>query len=48
MDIEKLIESVPKHEILYCTISKSYKNVPKKEEAWQNVAKELGEGVAGL
>jgi len=47
-DIEKLIEIVRKHEILYCTTSKSYKNVLKKEEAWEIVANEVGESVTGL
>ena len=42
MDVEELIEAVKKRALLYETTCKSYKNAVKKEEAWTEVAEEIG------
>jgi len=41
LDVEKLIECVKKHEILYVSTVKSYKDTNRKERAWRQVASEL-------
>jgi len=47
MDVEKLIESVKKRTILYQSTRKHYKDVSKKDDAWKEVAEEVGEEVTG-
>jgi carbohydrate-selective porin OprB len=42
MDAEKLTEAVKVRTILYETNAKTYKNSAKKEDAWKDVAEELG------
>lgn len=42
MDAEKLTEALKIRPILYETNTKSYKDTAKKEEAWKDVAEELG------
>jgi len=41
LQAEKLIETVRRHEILYVSTSKSYKDNKQKESAWRVVAHEL-------
>jgi len=41
LDAEKLIECVLKHDILYVSTAKSYKDNNKKETAWKQVGNEL-------
>ena len=42
MNSEQLIEAVKKRTILYQSDNRSYKNSLKKEEAWKEVADEIG------
>jgi len=48
MDVEKLIEGVNKRPILYESTKKAYKDAARRDDAWKEVAEELGEGVTGL
>jgi len=48
MDVEKLIEGVKKRPILYESTKKAYKDAARRDDAWKEVAEELGEGVTGL
>jgi len=41
LQAEKLIETVRKHDILYVSTSKWYKDNKQKESAWRDVAHEL-------
>jgi len=45
MDVEKLIEGVKKRPILY---ESTNKDAARRDDAWKEVAEELGEGVTGL
>jgi len=48
MDVEKLIESVRKRQILYQCTTKAYKDAARKKDAWKEMAEELGERATGL
>jgi len=48
MDAEKLIECIRRRPVLYECSRKSYKDSAEKEQAWNEVAEEPGEGVKGL
>jgi len=48
MDVEKLSESVRKRPILFECTTKAYKDAAKNEDAWKEVAEEVGEGATGL
>ena len=43
MDDEKLIESVRSRPILYNVRMRDYRNVYKKDQAWEEVAAEVGQ-----
>ena len=47
MDVEKLIEGAKKRPILYESTKKAYKDAARRDDAWKEVAEELG-GVTGL
>ena len=46
MDVDKLIEGVKKRPILYESTKKAYKDAARRDDAWKEVAEELG-GVTG-
>ena len=41
---EKLIEAVRKREILYASVLNTYKDTQQKDQAWHEVAEEIGVG----